>query len=549
MARNSLALLAALLLVTLAAAPRAQEKTDEKATPAADGPGAPAGKWKIILPMLRGAGSRPVWLLELAKNDKGWTGKVLASGQVQSTANRWPKAALEGLNVAGEQMRFTLKTTDLSLPCTVRMPKDGKTEKLYGSAVIGKDIMPIELEKTELSDLEAFDQLKESLAKQQPGHQAISIALTLLNEAEGRKAKPAEVRAWAEKAVKSAELYGPEYQRETILDVAKALLTEQKGFEAIALQYARRAERLLEPKEPPAVQKKILEVLAAALERSGKEADAKEIAARLKKLDFRVKTKPYIGRKGKSDRAVLVELFTGAQCPPCVAADKAFDALGRTFKPSEVVLLQYHLHVPGPDPLTNADTEARSRFYEEAIRGTPTILFDGKPGAPGGGGEDDATEKYEEFLNVVEPLLEKPAKAELKLSANRKGDKVTIDAEVANLGETGDDIRLRLVLVEEQVAYKGGNGLPIHHHVVRAMPGGDAGTVMKDKATKKTFTVDIAELRKKLKAYLDKYNEKRPFPGKDWPLEMKNLKVIAFVQNDKNLELLQAVQVDVAGGE
>ncbi len=45
---------------------------------------------------------------------------------------------------------------------------------------------------------------------------------------------------------------------------------------------------------------------------------------------------------------------------------------------------------------------------------------------------------------------------------------------------------------------------PLHHHVVRAMPGGDAGTVMKEKTSKKNFTADVEELRKKLKAYLDK---------------------------------------------
>jgi hypothetical protein len=542
MARLPLVLLAALSMLTLAALPRAQEKSDDAAP-------VPAGNWKILLPMLRGAGTQPVWLVELRKNDKGWSGKVLASGQVQSTPNRWPKATMEGLSVTADLLRFTVKASDLSLPCTVKLTKDGKAEKLYGTATLGKNVMPMELEKTALTGLDAFDQLKESLAKEPPGFQIVSIALSLLSEAEAHKAKPAEVRAWAEKAVKSAEMYGPAYQRETIVNVAEMLLSDQKGYEAIALQYARRAERLLEPKEPHSAQKKILEVLASALEKSGKEAEAKEIAAKLKKLDFRVKTKPFPGRKGKSDRVVLVELFTGAQCGPCVAADMAFDALGRTFKPSEVVLLQYHLHVPGPDPLTNPDTEARSRFYEEVVRRMPTILFDGKVGAPGGGGDVDATEKYEEYLGVIEPLLEKRPQAELKLSATRTGDKVTINAEVANLAETGDDVRLRLALVEEQVAYKGSNGLPLHHHVVRAMPGGDAGTVMKEKTTKKTFTVDIADLRKKLNAYLDKYNEKRPFPSKDRPLEMKKLRVIAFVQNDKNGEVMQSAQVDVKGAE
>ncbi len=539
MARLSFVPLAALLLLTLAAAPRAQDKVEDTSA-------VPAGNWKVILPMLRGASNRPVWLLELNKNDKGWSGKVLAAGQ-QAAGRSWPKATLEGLTVAADQVRFTIKASELALPCRVKLTKEGKGGKLYGTATLGKNVMPLELEKTTLTSLDPLDQLKESLSKEALGHEAVSLALILLSRAEAQKAKPAEVRGWAEKAVKSAELYGTAYQRDIITAVAELLLTDQKGFESIALQYARRAERLVEPKEGPAAQKKVLDVLATALERSGKEAEAKEVAARIKKLDFRIKPKAFAGRKAKSDRVVLVELFTGAQCPDCVAADMAFDALGRTFKPSEVVLLQYHEHIPQPDPLTGPDSEARFRFYNG--EGTPTIILDGKQAPTEGGSDEDAVERYDQYLGIIEPMLEKPAQAELKLSASRKGDKVTIAADVSKLAATGDDVRLRVALVEEQVEYRGSNGVALHHHVVRAMPGGDAGTVIKEKATKKTFTVDIAELRKKLTAYLDKYNEKRPFPNKNRPLEMKKLKVIAFVQNDKNNTVMQAAQVDVKEAE
>src|SRR5207253_3318789 len=79
------------------------------------------------------------------------------------------------------------------------------------------------------------------------------------------------------------------------------------------------------------------------------------------------KTEAFKGRKAKGDRRVLVELFTGAQCPPCVAADVAFDALAKTYKPNDVILLEYHLHIPRPDALTNADTEERQGFYEKEI--------------------------------------------------------------------------------------------------------------------------------------------------------------------------------------
>ena len=40
-----------------------------------------------------------------------------------------------------------------------------------------------------------------------------------------------------------------------------------------------------------------------------------------------LKVEPFAGSK-KDNRTVLVELFTGAQCPPCVAADIAFELVG-----------------------------------------------------------------------------------------------------------------------------------------------------------------------------------------------------------------------------
>src|SRR5207248_923961 len=114
---------------------------------------------------------------------------------------------------------------------------------------------------------------------------------------------------------------------------------------------------------------------------------------------------------------------------------------------------------PGPDPLTNPDTDARFDYYMEAypkkVRGTPTNLFNGKLDAPGGGGRDDAPDKYKEFCTVVNKLLETPETLKLSATAVRKGDKIAIDAKVQDLDKPGDKVRLRLALVEDWVRYKG----------------------------------------------------------------------------------------------
>jgi hypothetical protein len=262
------------------------------------------------------------------------------------------------------------------------------------------------------------------------------------------------------------------------------------------------------------------------------------------------KATPFEGRKGKSDRVVLMELFTGAQCPPCVAADVAFDVLGESFKSSEWVGLQYHMHIPGPDPMTNPDTEARWDYYRKAfpaqIRGVPASVFNGNPVGGGGGPLAFAEKKYLAYRNIIEPLLEKAAGAKIVARATRKGDKVEVTAEVSDLANPGADRRLRLALVEKTISYTGGNKVPTHHQVVRTFLGGTKGFALEAKDSKHTASVDLMELRQQLNRYLDDYAAtKRPFPNKNRPLDFNGLRVVAFVQDDSNQEILQAAQVDV----
>jgi hypothetical protein len=260
-----------------------------------------------------------------------------------------------------------------------------------------------------------------------------------------------------------------------------------------------------------------------------------------------VKPEKFDGRKGESTRAVLVELFTGAECPPCVGADLAFDALTKTYKPTDVVFLQYHLHIPRPDPLTNPDSTARAEYYGGAVEGTPTILFNGKVEVEAPGGVREARARYREFRDGIEPLLEKPAKVKLKASATRQGEKIEVTAETADLDRPGADVRLRLALVEEEIRYVGGNQIRFHHHVVRGFLGSPEGTSLTKAADKKTVSIEVDKLRQDLNDYLTDFARTNRFSNSRRPLDLKNLLVVAFVQNDATKEVLQAVQVPVAG--
>ena len=484
----------------------------------------PAGTWIVTLPF-NGAS----WQVKLESKDGKWTGTAEAGDR------RTPEATVEDVSVADGALKLTLKLpkAELSIPFEGALPKEG--DKILGTVSLQGKVFPAQFQKT-------------TLISQTGDAQGVRTALELIGQAADKKAKPEEVRSWAEKAVKWADAYGPRWQREITIEVAENL-ADQDGYGPIALEYAQKAEHSLDPKkDSPAVQRRVLKALAAALDKSDKKDEAKEVETRLEKIPV-VVAPPYPGRKGKSDRVALVELFTGAQCPPCVTADLAFDALGKTYKPSEVILLEYHLNIPGPDPMANPDTEERAKYYGKYIEGTPTMFVNGKVGPPPGGrGEDAAQEKYDVYSDLINPSLEKPAKARLKAEAKADGAKIKVRVEVSDLAEPGDDMKLRLALVEPVVAYTGGNRVSMHHHVVRGFvgDGGQAGMVLKMKSGREVADVDPAAVKKGLAEYLKAaVAANGPFFGKEPAVDLKNLRLVAFVQNDETGEVLQAVEVDL----
>jgi hypothetical protein len=398
--------------------------------------------------------------------------------------------------------------------------------------------------------------LEEVLSKHADSPVVFEAALGLLRSAEKNKATEEQVKTWASTATKLAKPYGPRWQLQINRQIAE-VLANQEGQAKIALDYAQQAEKQLPADAPASLQVSVLKTLRQAQRKAGQEDEAKSTAKRIDKIEDVLdkeylakvppfKGKAFEGRKGKSTRVVLMELFTGAQCPPCVAADVAFDVLQKTYKPSELVLLQYHLHIPGPDPMTNADSEARAKYYGK--QSTPSTFFNGKEGASNGGPMAFAEKKYDAYRAIIDPQLEEDAGATIKATATRQGDKIDIKAEVRGLKSTGENTRLRMVLVEETIRYTGGNGLRFHHQVVRTFPGGVKGTALTEKDSKHTATVDLAELRKQLTAYLKDYEEnQQPFPNSDRPLDFNNLRVVVFVQDDDSREVLQAAQIEVGG--
>lgn len=504
-----------------------------------DGPLA-TGNWKISF--LNRGRMVTIWIIKFDNKGGKWTADVLATAEGGP-----PKAQIDKIEVKDGQVSFNIVIDKENLSFEGKIPKEAG-QKLYGSLALGGQMVPAELDPTGIKSFDSFDVNKEIVAKSKDSVEVITAALDLIRQASEKKAKMEDVRGWANKAVTASEAYGTRWQREIEMRIAGSL-ARQDGFAPVAVEIARKAKRQMSADDDFNSQMRILSVLAQALGKADKKEEAAAIdkeadALYLKKMPP-FQAEKYDGRKKEGNRAVLVELFTGAQCPPCVAADLAFDTLGKTYKPAEVVLLEYHLHIPAPDPLTNEDSVGRSKYYDDEIEGTPTILFDGKlkPKTKGGGRADDSKELYQSYRTAINPILETAAEAKLTAKASRKGDKVDVSAEAS--GAKGDKVRLRLALVEEVVRYTGGNQIRFHHHVVRAMPGGVEGVALKEGSGKQEVTVDLAHVKETINKYLNEYGKKAAFPDDKRPLDLKDLYLVAFVQNDETKEVLQAVQVKV----
>jgi hypothetical protein len=522
-----------------------------------------AGTWKVNMQLQ--VQQFTLALLKIADQDGKLKPSILSVGIPDATGNKINKFSVDDRTL---QLNFDIvfKQGSATFPIKVYLPRGDKSpKKLLGSAAF-RGAQFAWLERTDLKELDpktagkpspSLDDLRKALQnenaeeslkafqeieKKHPSDPLVCLgAMNILTKLSQGSPKEKDVRAIAEGSVKRAAAYGPEMKLQVTGQVASALAGSKKTA-GVAIDYARQAEKMFTKDDPFLKRRPVLLTLARALRATGKEKEAAELDARIEKEaskeEIPFKVEPYTG-KGKGGRVAVLELFTGSQCPPCVAADIAFDALIKTYKPSEAVLLEYHLHIPGPDPMTNADSEARAKYY--SCQSTPTITINGKAGPPTGGDWTGAEGGYHKLRAVLDKDLDEATSGKLKLTVQRKGDNLDIKAEVSGLKKTGDDVRLRFVVVEDKVHYVGGNGQRFHHHVVRAMPGGAAGSALKSKTARQSRTVSLKELSKTLTDYMSD----KGFPEARRPLDLKHLKVVAFIQDDENKQIIQAAQVDV----
>lgn len=399
----------------------------------------------------------------------------------------------------------------------------------------------------------AFKKLVEKYAGKPYAGTIYTQYLALADQAD---LKEGEIRKALDDWFNTAREYGDGVYNQARTTAVKALRGKKKAAASVLLDLAQDLDKNLTEEKDLEAKADVAAILADTARTLGKTDIADTVEKRLKsyegKLDAEYATKvpPFKPEKvaeKKDAKPVVLELFTGAQCPPCVAADVAFDALGDAYSHNNVILLQYHLHIPGPDPLTNTDAIARQKYYGDQIRGTPSTIFNGKSEGGGGGGMGNAQAKFGQFKTIIDRALESKPAVKIDLKATRKGDSIEIAAKAK--GEKlpeGALPRLRYVLTEEVVKYVGSNKLRFHHHVVRDLPGGADGFSL-DKAgtVDNTTTVDVKKLRGEIEKYVTDFEAKSTFFGTKPGIDLKKLSVVAFVQDDTSKEILGAATVDL----
>lgn len=268
---------------------------------------------------------------------------------------------------------------------------------------------------------------------------------------------------------------------------------------------------------------------------------------------------PVVPDAAAGNRTVLVEMFTGISCTQCVAADLGLIGIGRTYPQSEVIVMRYHLHIPGPDGMANPDSEERAIFYE--VNATPTVFIDGMKVEPRyySGPMQGSAGAYEVFRKVIDPEVEKKSDVAIKVSAAVSNGQLEISAEATGVPEEElPACRLRLAIVQNHVeTFKPltTNGIRYHEFLVRELLGGAKGIPPKNGELKYSSTMPVADLQEHVTRFVTQFEAGRRF---EFPPELKPaisgpLSIVAWVQNgnpDKRFQgrlVLQSTIVPVSG--
>lgn len=264
---------------------------------------------------------------------------------------------------------------------------------------------------------------------------------------------------------------------------------------------------------------------------------------------------------------VLLELFTGSGCDPCVAPDLAVESLLTTYGRHDVAVLVYDENIPRPDPLTTPASETRAMVYR--VGSTPEAFLDGLSLPVVGSARADAENVAVGFAAALEDEAAQPSPLRLALKGAQNDGAIVAHATLSlapGISSTSLPERLvvHLALVQDGIRYSGENGIRFHRMVVRAMgpdtalrlTGGPVGNGAEGAdAIGQTFdaSFNLRAVGGMLRSYLDAYEHGNDrfgevhFRTKDLPLDPAQLGLVMWVQDSATHAVLQSAFAAVPG--
>ncbi len=174
-----------------------------------------------------------------------------------------------------------------------------------------------------------------------------------------------------------------------------------------------------------------------------------------------------------TDRVVIFEQFTAGGCGYCPPVSQGLVMMENNYERDEVVILSYH-GTMGGDPLAYSGIGTRMNLY--GFSGYPSVAVDGSLLKVGGGGT--AQQQYTQLQNLYNTRTS--IGSELKLSIEGDLDPAMETGDIwVNITAidtvTEDNLRLHVVVFENDIDYNAPNGETVHNFVVREMLDGVSG--------------------------------------------------------------------------
>ncbi len=231
----------------------------------------------------------------------------------------------------------------------------------------------------------------------------------------------------------------------------------------------------------------------------------------------------------QTQRLVLAEEFTNASCGPCASQNPAFDAL-LAANPTKITAVKYHTNWPGTDPM-NAhnpqDIAARVTYY--SVTGVPYCRLDGV--ATTGSSYVGAPSNLSQAKIDAEYAVPSPFSLQLQSNLNAAQDSIFVTLLIHATQAVTGTLVAHIAIIEKHIVFAnapGSNGEKNFSHVVVKLLPGKNGTSIGS-------SMNVGDYK------LLKYAWALP----TWIYNKNELAAVAFVQNNANKSVLQAVNSSV----